>query len=178
LDEFGRFARLSGMFPSVFVQAIWVAVDLTNKKRWLDGLLEGEKKENPRKKKGKNPNIRERKKKQKTLEPTHLITTRTLIHHPPLFSSFLQPSELNSTRSRHLSHRPHLSTRPADPESTFEIEVDIDVEVPPGADLEMTTPFPFSSISVSTTRGRFRCQSGVTPHANANGHVRVGARIQ
>ena len=27
-DEFGSFAPLSGVFPSVFVQAVWVAVDL------------------------------------------------------------------------------------------------------------------------------------------------------
>ena len=57
--------QLSGVFPSVFVQAIWVALDLTNKKRWLDGLLEGEKKENPKKGGNANALTQEKEKKKK-----------------------------------------------------------------------------------------------------------------
>ena len=38
-DEFGSFAPLSGVFPSVFVQTVWVAVDLQEEFMMLDHLL-------------------------------------------------------------------------------------------------------------------------------------------
>jgi hypothetical protein len=57
-DKFGCFAPLSGVFPSVFVQAVWAVVDLTKKGRgvrWFVGKIRKEGKPEKKRKKPQSP---------------------------------------------------------------------------------------------------------------------------
>ena len=135
-DEFGCFTPLSGVFPSVFVQAVWAVVDLTKRGRVS---LEGEKKkENQKKKKEEIPKPIDKEKKERKKQPTlSRVTTLTLILDPPL----LHLASNNRNWIRHalaslptgpmslppqIHWSPQTQTNVPSDESTLEIEADVD----------------------------------------------------
>jgi hypothetical protein len=134
--------------------------------RWF---VEGKTKKKTKKKTEKISKLKykEKKDKKKTLEPTHLITTLTLILHPPLLH--LPPNNRNRNRRALYPFLTcitiltffNLFIDPAEPPEPNDrperYESALEIKVVPGADPVICLYFHYHP------RGRFRRQSGVPP---------------